>query len=379
MATTRRKSAEAEKVDDARAAALKKFITAAGRKEPGSVFTFNGESLAVPAISTGALSLDFALGVGGLPRGRIVEIYGPESAGKTSLALSVAAHAIRDGGMAAMIDAEHVITPSHIKGMGVDMDYFAINQPSSGEEAFTMLEEMLKQDLFDVIIVDSVAMLVPQVELDGEMDDLQVGAQARMMAKGLRKITGIVGASKAVVIFINQLRMKIGQMYGNPEDTPGGKALKYAAAVRLEVRAPASQQIRDPNDAKKLIGLNTTATVKKNKVAPPQRKAEYRLIWGKGIDFAASVFSVARDMGVLVADGGHRYTVAATGEVISDETGTPVRGAEKVQNVLSVNRELANEIAELCYAAMRDSGDASDLVPDEDFDDEHELAALAAS
>lgn len=366
--------------DDARAAALGAFVAAAGRKEPGSVFTFNGVALKAPAIPTGALSLDIALGVGGLPRGKIVEIFGPESAGKTSLALSVAAQAIKAGGMGALIDAEHSIEESHLKAMGVDPNYFAVNQPSSGEDAFSKLESMLEADLFDVIIVDSVAMLTPEAELNGEMTDMQVGAQARMMAKGLRKLTGMIGHSKAVVIFINQLRMKVGQVYGNPEDTPGGRALKFAASVRLDVRAPASEQIKDPNDSKTSIGLTTKVTVKKNKVAPPQQKAEYRLIWGKGIDFASSVYPVARSLGVLEVDGGHKHTIVSTGEVITGPDGTALRGAPKVQDRLSQDPALAEQLAGMCYAILNDPGasDPSDNpIPDADFNDAAELAALA--
>lgn len=372
----------AEVADDARAKSLAKFVTAAGRKSPGAVFTFTGDALDVPSIPTGALSLDFALGVGGLPRGRIIEIYGPESVGKTSLALSVAAQAIKGGGMAALVDVEHAITPSHVVGMGVDPDFLAISQPDSGEAAFTIIEEMLAEGLFDVIILDSVAMMVPQEELDGEMADKQVGAQARMMAKGLRKLTGVIGNSKAVVIFINQLRMKIGNVYGNPEDTPGGKALKYAASVRLDVRAAASNNIKDPNDAKKSIGLGTTVTVKKNKVAPPQKKAEYRLIWGKGIDFASSVFQVAKDLGVLVADSGNAYTVAGTGRKVTGADGKELRGGGKIQDLLTTDATFAAEIAALCYASLSSSSAGSGAdgpIPDEDFsEDAAKLAELAA-
>lgn len=363
--------------EDARAAALSSFIKKAGA---GAVFRFDGTGLNVPVVSTGAPSLDFALGVGGLPRGRIIEIYGPESVGKTSLALSVAAQAIKAGGMASIIDVEHAINPDHVKGMGVDQDYLAISQPDSGEKAFGMLEDMLKADLFDVIVVDSVAMMVPQVELDGEMEDMQVGAQARMMSKGLRKVTGIIGGSKAVVIFINQLRMKIGG-YGNPEDTPGGKALKYAASVRLDVRAAAGDRIKDPNDAKKFIGLGTKVKVVKNKVAPPQKVAEYNLIWGKGIDAAASVFQIAKDLGVIVADGGNAYTLIATGEVFTGEDGKTIRGAGNIQAHFSANPDIAAQVSELCYAAMRDRGEgagADGPIPDRDFLDAEEDAALAA-
>lgn len=360
--------------DDARAAALAKFIASSAKTNgAGSVFSFVGKALSVDVISTGALSLDDALGVGGLPRGRITEIYGPESAGKTSLALSVAAQAIQGGGMAALIDVEHAIGKEHVRGMGVDPDYLAISQPNSAENAFAMLEEMLRADMFDVIIVDSVAMLTPQAELDGEMTDQQVGLQARVIGKGLRKVNALVGASKSVVIFINQLRVKVGVLYGNPEDTPGGKALKYVASVRLDVRAAAGDRIKDPNDAKRFIGLGTKVTVKKNKVAPPQGVAEYNLIWGKGIDFASSVVAVAKNRGVLVADGGHRYTIAATGEIISDEAGVALRGEAKVAARLKDFPDLLNEISALCYAAIRDRGEnagSDGPIPDSDFEDE---------
>lgn len=363
---------------DARAQALKDFCKQMGA---GELFTFTGErqSLKVPVVPTGALSLDLALGVGGLPRGRIVEMYGPESVGKTSLALSAAAQAIKAGGMAAMIDAEHAINAGHLKAMGVDPDYFAIHQPESGQAAFTKLDQMLQANLFDVIIVDSVAMLVPEEELKGEMDDVQVGAQARMISKGLRKVNGTIGRSKTVVIFINQLRMKVGVQFGNPEDTPGGKALKYMASVRLDIRSAAGARIKHPDNPKEFIGLGTTVTVVKNKVAPPQQKAEYRLIWGKGIDFPSSVFDAATKLDVLTPAGGNSYAIAGSGEVLTNAAGAVVRGKDNIISLLGSDPALCTRVAEVVYATIDDTRTglpAPALVPDSDFDGSAEEAAL---
>lgn len=355
--------------EDARAEMLEKYIKEANRRDPIAVRTFAGQPVQMPCIPTGALSLDVAIG-GGIPKGRITEIYGPESVGKTSLALSVAAQTIKQGGLAGIIDVEHAITPSHLRGMGVDERFLAVTQPSTGEEAFARLEEMLEQGIFDLLILDSVAALTPQAELEGEMTDQQMGLQARLVGKGIRKTLAALGRSDTAVIFINQLRMKIGVMFGNPEDTPGGKALKYAAAVRLDVRAPDGKRIK--NAKGDLAGLGTRVTVKKNKIGPPAQVAEYKLIWGEGIDYAGSVFEAAKHMGVLVGDGAHRYQIAATGEMISDASGTAVRGQPKIEAVLQENPQLTDEIAALCYAQMRgedlEREEGSDgPISDEDF------------
>lgn len=340
------KNKQAEAIDDARAKSLKRFITTATKKDPGAVFTFNGPALAVPVISTGALSLDFALGVGGLPRGRIIEIYGPESVGKTSLALSCGAQAIKAGGMVGYVDVEHAINPDHVRGMGIDMDYFALSQPSSGEEALQMAETMVREGIFDVVVVDSVAALVTQQELNGEIGDATVGSQARLMSSALRRLVGIVGASNTVLIFINQLREKVGVLYGSPETTSGGKALKYYASVRIDIRSPAGMKVMDPKDTKRQIGLGCKAKVVKCKVAPPQKVGEYNLIWGQGIDFAASVFDVAKDLGVLQEMPGYTYVIAATGEPLG-------RGKDACKAALTANPQMAATIAELCYAQMK--------------------------
>jgi len=331
--------------DDARAKALKDFVKAATKKEPGAVFTYDSKAYAVPCIRTGALSLDFALGIGGIPRGRIVEIYGPESSGKTSLALSICGQAIKAGGMVGFVDVEHALNPKHMESMGVDKAYVAIAQPGSGEDALQMVETMVSSGSFAVVVVDSVAALVPQAELDGEMSDFSVGAQARLMSKALRKLTGPCAKTNTTLIFINQLRMKIGVLFGSPETTSGGNALKFYASVRLDVRSPAGQYLKDPKDSKRQIGLGTNVKVVKNKVAPPHQKAVYRLVWGQGIDFAASVFDVALDLGILTASSGFVYTVSSTGVVLG-------RGKDTAMDYLSENPLLADEIAEECYALL---------------------------
>lgn len=362
-------STHQEIADDARAKVLSSFIRRMTKKDPGAMFQFNGDALDVPAIPTGALSLDFALGVGGLPRGRIVECYGPESSGKTSLALSVAAQAIEAGGMAAIIDAEHAINPDHITGMGVDPDYFVVTQPSSGEEGLKSLETMVQENLFDVIIIDSVAGLVPESELKGEIGDSHVGTQARLMSSTLRRLTGPIAQSKAVVIFINQLREKIGVMYGNPETTPGGKALKFYASVRLDVR-PIKALTPTGSDGK-TNGVGTRVTVVKNKVAPPQKKAEYKLIWGRGIDSAGSVFDVAKELGVLEEQSGNSYVNTLTGEVLSDADGKTIRGREKVQTYLSEHPEESGALDAACRlhirAAKEGAGPAESPIDDAVF------------
>ena len=332
-------------LDDARAKALNDFVKAATKKDSGAVFTYNTRPEAVPVIRTGALSLDFALGVGGIPRGRVIELYGPESSGKTSLALSICGQAIKAGGMVGFVDVEHALNPKHMEAMGCDTAYVAIAQPSSGEDALQMAETMVSSGRFAVVVVDSVAALVPQAELDGEMSDFSVGAQARLMSKALRKLTGPCAQTNTTLIFINQLRMKIGVQFGSPETTSGGNALKFYASVRLDIRSPAGQALKDPKDVKKQIGLGTTVKVVKNKVAPPHQKATYRLVWGQGIDFAASVFDVALELGMISATPGFVYSVTSTGEVIA-------RGKDNAMAYLSENPVLADAIAEECYALL---------------------------
>jgi recombination protein RecA len=253
----------------------------------------------IPVISTGALSLDLALGVGGLPRGRVVELYGPEGGGKTTLCLSVIANAQRAGGLAAMIDVEHALDPAYAKRIGVNLDDLLVSQPDSGEEALTVAETLIRSNAVDVLVVDSVAALVPRQELEGQMGDATVGAQARLMSQALRKLTSAIHKAKTCCIFTNQIREKIGVMFGNPETTPGGRALKFYASVRLDLRR--INIIKDSTG--KVVGSHVRAKVVKNKVAPPFTEAEFDIMYDCGISKEGSVIDVAADLGVLEKKG----------------------------------------------------------------------------
>jgi recombination protein RecA len=254
--------------------------------------------LDVPAIPTGSVTLDIALGVGGVPRGRVIEVFGPESSGKTTLTLSIIANAQKAGGTAAFIDAEHAFDPAYAKLIGVNLDNLLMSQPDTGEQALDIAETLVKSNALDVIVIDSVAALTPRAEIDGEMGQSHVGLQARLMSHALRKLSGSISKSKTCVIFINQIREKIGVMFGNPETTPGGRALKFYASVRIDLRRIASLKKGD-----EAVGNRVRASIAKNKVAPPFRKAEFDIMFDEGISKAGSVLDMGETLGVLKKSG----------------------------------------------------------------------------
>ena len=285
----------------------------------------------IVGIPTGSLSLDIALGGLGIPKGRIIEIYGPESSGKTTLALHVVSRAQRGGGIAAFIDAEHALDPSWAKKLGVELETLLVSQPSSGEEAMQITEMLIKSNAVDVIVVDSVAALVPQKELDGEMGDTHVGLQARLMSQALRKLTGAISKSKTCVIFINQIREKIGVMFGSPETTPGGRALKFYSSCRIDVR-----RIGQLKEGEEVVGQRVRAKVVKNKVAPPFKVAEFDMMHSKGISYEGDVLDLAMAQKLVVRSGAwFRYGEMQLGQ-----------GREKTRTYLEENPQLVEELRE---------------------------------
>ena len=287
------------------------------------------KAMEVEAISTGALSLDMALGIGGLPRGRIIEVYGPESSGKTTLALHVIAEAQKLGGDAAFIDAEHALDPVYAKKLGVNIDELIVSQPDTGEQALEITESLVRSGALDVIVVDSVAALVPKAEIDGDMGDSHMGLQARLMSQALRKLAGAINKTKTIIIFINQLREKIGVMFGNPETTTGGRALKFYASVRLDIR-----KIENIKQDGNVIGNRARVKIVKNKVAPPFREAEFDIMYGEGISKIGNIFDMAVNLDIIEKSGSwFSYNGNRIGQ-----------GRENVKKYLQDNPELLDEV-----------------------------------
>ena len=316
------------------------------------------KAMEIEAIPTGALSLDIALGIGGVPRGRIIEIYGPESSGKTTLALHIIAEAQKMGGEAAFIDAEHALDPVYSKKLGVDIDNLIVAQPDTGEQALEITESLVRSGALDVIVVDSVAALVPKAEIDGDMGDSHMGLQARLMSQALRKLAGAINKSKTVLIFINQLREKIGVMFGNPETTTGGRALKFYASVRMDIRK--TENIKQDGEFK---GSRVRVKVVKNKVAPPFREAEFDVVYGEGISKAGNILDMAVNLDIIEKSGSW---FSYNGERIG-------QGRENVKKYLKDNPDILEEVDEKVRENFAKAFEQSLGEEITDFDDEDDI------
>jgi recombination protein RecA len=311
------------------------------------------ETMQVEAISTGSLGLDIALGVGGLPRGRVIEIYGPESSGKTTLALHVIAEAQKTGGTAAFIDAEHALDPVYARKLGVNIDELIVSQPDTGEQALEIVDTLVRSNAIDVLVVDSVAALVPRAEIEGEMGDSHVGLQARLMSQSLRKLTGSISRSRCMVIFINQLRMKIGVMYGNPETTTGGNALKFYASVRLDIRRTGAIKDRD-----EVVGNATRVKVVKNKVAPPFKQVEFDIMYGEGVSKIGEILDLGVKAGVVEKSGAwFSYDSVRIGQ-----------GRENSKTYLKQNPEVADRLEKAIRAKTEGLAEEMMAGPSEEDD-----------
>ncbi|MBR6788692.1 MAG: recombinase RecA [Clostridia bacterium] len=305
----------------------------------GSIMKMSDDTVrTVEVISTGCLPIDLALGIGGMPKGRIVEIYGPESSGKTTLTLHVIAEAQKKGGKVAFVDAEHALDPSYAKSLGIDLNELYISQPDCGEQALNIVEELVNSSAIDVIVVDSVAALTPKAEIDGEMEDSQIGLQARLMSKALRKLVAPAERTNTCIIFINQLREKVGVFFGSPETTPGGKALKFYASIRIDIR-----KVDSVKDGTEIVGNRAKVKVVKNKMAPPFKTAEFDIIYGKGISQAGCLIDLGVANNVITKSGSW---FGYNGERIA-------QGKEKLRNILETNKELALEIEEKIKEAFK--------------------------
>lgn len=317
-------------------AAMEKIEKSYGK---GSIMKLGDEKIEeIPVIPTGSIGLNAALGVGGYPRGRIIEIYGPESSGKTTLAIQAIAEAQKAGGIAAFVDAEHAFDRFYAEKLGVDIDNLWISQPDSGEQALEIAEQLIRSSAIDIVVIDSVAALTPKAELEGDMGDSKMGLQARLMSQALRKLTAAINKTNTTCIFINQLRDKIGVMFGNPETTTGGNALKFYASVRLDIRRIG--QLKDGEDVK---GSQTRVKVVKNKVAPPFRKAEFDIMYGEGISRAGEIIDLGADLGVIKKSGSwYSYNETKLGQ-----------GREAAKDMIKDNPELAEELEGLIFEALK--------------------------
>ena len=315
------------------------------------------QAMNVEAIPTGSLSLDIALGIGGIPRGRIIEVYGPESSGKTTLALHMIAEAQKLGGEAAFIDADHALDPVYAKHLGVDIDNLIVSQPDTGEQALEIAEALVRSGALDVIVIDSVAALVPKAEIDGDMGDAHIGLQARLMSQALRKLAGAINKSKCVIVFINQLREKVGIMFGNPETTAGGRALKYYASVRLDIR-----KIENIKQDGEVTGNRARVKVVKNKVAPPFREAEFDIVYGKGISKEGNILDIAVTLDIIEKSGSW---FSYKGERIG-------QGRENVKKYLMDNPEVAKEVEEKIRANFSEAFEKSLGDNEEELEEEEE-------
>lgn len=326
---------------EALAAALAQIEKKCGK---GSIMRLGENArMEVKAVSTGSLTLDLALGIGGVPRGRIIEIYGPESSGKTTLALHIVAEIQRLGGEAAFIDAEHALDPIYAKALGVDIDSLLVSQPDDGEQALEICEALVRSGAIEVVVVDSVAALVPRAEIDGDMGASHVGQQARLMSQALRKLSGAIAKTNCIVVFINQLREKIGVMYGNPETTTGGRALKFYASVRLDVRK--TEQLKVGGE---IVGNHVKCKIVKNKVAPPFKVAEFDIMYGKGISKESELVELGVTLGIIEKSGSW---FSYNGERLA-------QGKDNVRNLLVENHTLADEIE----SKIRDASLGSDVI-----------------
>ena len=356
MATKKTTAAASEKVAKSdKAAALESVIAKIERENgKGSIMRL-GESanMNVSAVSTGSLSLDFALGIGGIPRGRITEIYGPESSGKTTIALHVIAEVQKEGGNAAFIDAEHALDPSYARKLGVDTHNLLVSQPDCGEQALEIAETLVNSGAIYIIVIDSVAALVPRQEIEGDMGASHVGVQARLMSQAMRKLSGTIAKSNCIVIFTNQLREKVGIMYGNPEVTTGGRALKFYASVRIDVR-----RVESLKNGSEVYGSHTKCKVVKNKVAPPFKTAEFDILYGSGISKSSEIIDMSIQLGIVEKSGAWFY-------YNGDRLG---QGKDNVRKLIESDLELMSTLENLVKEKVKNSEGDENMLSDEDFE-----------